>query len=149
MIWFQIWLEVQNEVIKPSINGVLDIMKACQKAKTVRRLVFTSSAGTLNAVEHQKQMFDESCWSDVEFCRRVKMTGWVSIFIWIFLQILKCTQSIIMISFILVSFFVDVFCFKDTGRARSVEICPRAWHWLHYNHSIPCCWFLSNADNAT
>ncbi|XP_057423403.1 dihydroflavonol 4-reductase-like [Lotus japonicus] len=67
----------ENEVIKPSINGVLDIMKACQKAKTVRRLVFTSSAGTLNAVEHQKQMCDESCWSDVEFCRRVKMTGWM------------------------------------------------------------------------
>ncbi|XP_057425833.1 dihydroflavonol 4-reductase-like isoform X2 [Lotus japonicus] len=67
----------ENEVIKPTINGVLDIMKACQKAKTVRRLVFTSSAGTLDAVEHQKQMFDESCWSDVEFCRRVKMTGWM------------------------------------------------------------------------
>nr|AAF23884.2 dihydroflavanol reductase 3 [Lotus corniculatus] len=67
----------ENEVIKPTINGVLDIMKACQKAKTVRRLVFTSSAGTLNVIEHQKQMFDESCWSDVEFCRRVKMTGWM------------------------------------------------------------------------
>jgi len=67
-------------VIKPTINGVLDIMKACMKAKTVRRLVFTSSAGTINVVEHQKPIFDETCWSDVEFCRRVKMTGWVSDF---------------------------------------------------------------------
>ena len=71
---------MQNEVIKPTVNGVLDIMKACMKAKTVKRLVFTSSAGTLNVIEHQKPVFDETCWSDVEFCRRVKMTGWVSHF---------------------------------------------------------------------
>jgi len=52
-------------------------MKACLKAKTVRRFIFTSSAGTLNVTEDQKPLWDESCWSDVEFCRRVKMTGWV------------------------------------------------------------------------
>ncbi|WJX15746.1 alcohol dehydrogenase (NADP(+)) [Trifolium repens] len=67
----------ENEMIKPTINGVLDIMKACLKAKTVRRLVFTSSAGTVNVTENQKLSRDESCWSDVEFCRRVKMTGWM------------------------------------------------------------------------
>jgi nucleoside-diphosphate-sugar epimerase len=68
---------LQNEVIKPTINGLLGIMKACVKAKTVRRLVFTSSAGTVNVEEHQKPVYDESCWSDVEFCRTKKMTGWV------------------------------------------------------------------------
>ncbi|CAI8606466.1 unnamed protein product [Vicia faba] len=67
----------ENEVIKPAINGLLDIMKSCLKAKTVRRLVFTSSAGSVNVIENQKLLFDESCWSDVEFCRRVKMTGWM------------------------------------------------------------------------
>ncbi|KAK7280678.1 hypothetical protein RJT34_25745 [Clitoria ternatea] len=71
----------QNEVIKPTINGLIDIMKSCLKAKTVQRLVFTSSAGTVNVTEHQKPMYDETCWSDVDFCRRVKMTGWVSNFI--------------------------------------------------------------------
>lgn len=71
MVW-------QNEVIKPTINGVLDIMKACLKAKTVRRLVFTASAGSVNVEETQKPVYNESNWSDVEFCRRVKMTGWVS-----------------------------------------------------------------------
>ncbi|PRQ27072.1 Bifunctional dihydroflavonol 4-reductase/flavanone 4-reductase [Rosa chinensis] len=67
----------ENEVIKPTINGVLDIMKACLKAKTVRRLVFTASAGSVNVEETQKPVYDESNWSDVEFCRRVKMTGWM------------------------------------------------------------------------
>ncbi|KAM5564938.1 bifunctional dihydroflavonol 4-reductase/flavanone 4-reductase [Rosa sericea] len=67
----------ENEVIRPTINGVLDIMKACLKAKTVRRLVFTASAGSVNAEETQKPVYNESNWSDVEFCRRVKMTGWM------------------------------------------------------------------------
>ena len=65
-------------MIKPTINGLLDIMKACLKAKTVRRLIFTSSAATLNNVEHEKRVVDETCWTDIEFCRRAKMTGWVS-----------------------------------------------------------------------
>ncbi|KAL4199155.1 hypothetical protein AMTRI_Chr03g49790 [Amborella trichopoda] len=45
-----------NEVIIPTIKRVLDIMKSCLMAKTVRRVAYTSSAGT-------------SCWSDVKFCR--------------------------------------------------------------------------------
>lgn len=68
----------QNEVIKPTIAGLLSIMKACVKAKsTVRRLVFTSSAGTVNIEEHKKSVYDETCWSDVDYCRTAKMTGWV------------------------------------------------------------------------
>ncbi|KAK7393007.1 hypothetical protein VNO78_21457 [Psophocarpus tetragonolobus] len=67
----------ENEVIKPAIEGVLNIMKACLKAKSVRKLIFTSSAGATNIAEHQKLMYDETCWTDVEFCRRVKMTGWM------------------------------------------------------------------------
>ncbi|XP_057423401.1 dihydroflavonol 4-reductase-like [Lotus japonicus] len=67
----------ENEVIKPAINGVLDIMKACLKAKTVRRLVFTSSAGILSVSERHKHMLDETCWGDLEFCKKVKMTGWM------------------------------------------------------------------------
>nr|AVI16676.1 dihydroflavonol-4-reductase [Ribes rubrum] len=67
----------ENEVIKPTIEGMLSIMKSCAKAKTVRRIVFTSSAGTIDVSEHQKPVYDETCWSDVEFCRAKKMTGWM------------------------------------------------------------------------
>ncbi|KAH9618220.1 hypothetical protein KSS87_016164 [Heliosperma pusillum] len=66
----------ENEMIKPTINGMLDIMKSCVKAK-IRRLVFTSSAGTVNVEETQKPVYDETCWSDIDFCRSVKMTGWM------------------------------------------------------------------------
>ncbi|KAL6007176.1 hypothetical protein ACLOJK_032672 [Asimina triloba] len=67
-----------NEVIKPTINGVLNIMRSCKKATSVKRVIFTSSAGTVNVEEHCKPLYKETDWSDVEFCRRVKMTGWVS-----------------------------------------------------------------------
>ncbi|XP_022772717.1 bifunctional dihydroflavonol 4-reductase/flavanone 4-reductase-like [Durio zibethinus] len=67
----------ENEVIMPTINGVLDIMEACLKAKTVRKLVFTSSAGTVNGEEHLKPVYDESNWSNLEFVYAKKMTGWM------------------------------------------------------------------------
>ncbi|KAM3710667.1 hypothetical protein ACJW31_01G048000 [Castanea mollissima] len=59
----------ENEVIKPTINGMLSIMKACVNAKTVRKLVFTSSASAVRFGEHEKPAYDENCWTDVEFCR--------------------------------------------------------------------------------
>nr|AFU90827.1 dihydroflavonol 4-reductase [Epimedium sagittatum] len=68
----------ENEVIKPTIEGMLNIMRSCAKAKnTIRRIVFTSSAGTVNVEEHQKPEYNEECWSDMEFVRSKKMTAWM------------------------------------------------------------------------
>jgi len=67
----------ENEVIKPTINGVLGIIRSCEKAKTVKRLVFTSSAGTVNVQEHQQPQYDETNWSDLDFINQKKMTGWM------------------------------------------------------------------------
>ncbi|CAL4948520.1 unnamed protein product [Urochloa decumbens] len=68
----------ENEVIKPTVEGMLSIMRACKEAGTVRRVVFTSSAGTVNIEERQRPVYDHDNLSDVDFCRRVKMTGWMS-----------------------------------------------------------------------
>ncbi|PUZ55671.1 hypothetical protein GQ55_5G231200 [Panicum hallii var. hallii] len=67
----------ENEVIKPTVEGMLSIMRACKEAGTVRRVVFTSSAGAVNIEERQRPVYDQDNWSDVDFCRRVKMTGWM------------------------------------------------------------------------
>uniref|UniRef100_A0A5B7AFJ3 Dihydroflavonol 4-reductase n=1 Tax=Davidia involucrata TaxID=16924 RepID=A0A5B7AFJ3_DAVIN len=67
----------ENEVIKPTINGVLSIVRSCVKAKTVKKLVFTSSAGTVNVQERQQSVYDESNWSDLDFIYAKKMTGWM------------------------------------------------------------------------
>ncbi|OIS98434.1 PREDICTED: dihydroflavonol 4-reductase-like isoform X1 [Nicotiana attenuata] len=67
----------ENEVIKPTIRGILNIIESCAKAKTVKRLVFTSSAGTVDIQQHQKLVYDESNWSDLDFIYAKKMTGWM------------------------------------------------------------------------
>ncbi|KAI4389597.1 hypothetical protein MLD38_001807 [Melastoma candidum] len=46
------------------------------KAK-VRRLVFTSSAGTVDVQSTQKPVYDENSWSNPNFARSVEMTVWV------------------------------------------------------------------------
>jgi bifunctional dihydroflavonol 4-reductase/flavanone 4-reductase len=74
---YYLWLPLQNEVIKPTVEGMMSIMRACKEAGTVRRIVFTSSAGTVNIEERQRPVYDQDNWSDVDFCQRVKMTGWV------------------------------------------------------------------------
>ncbi|MQM03511.1 hypothetical protein Taro_036291 [Colocasia esculenta] len=67
----------KNEVIKPTIDGMLNVLRSCAKARTVRRVVFTSSAGTVCIQEDRKSFYDETSWSDVDFCRAKKMTGWM------------------------------------------------------------------------
>ncbi|KAL4191301.1 hypothetical protein AMTRI_Chr07g79940 [Amborella trichopoda] len=65
-----------NEVIKPTVNGTLDILRACIKAKFVRHVIFTSSVVAIIAQDHQLSEYDESSWIDVEFCRSSKKWGW-------------------------------------------------------------------------
>ncbi|KAL0332903.1 UNVERIFIED_CONTAM: Dihydroflavonol 4-reductase [Sesamum calycinum] len=67
----------ENEVIKPTVEGMLSIIRSCAKAKTVKKLIFTNSAATLNVEEHQKPVYDESNWSDLDFINSKKMTGWM------------------------------------------------------------------------
>ncbi|MBO8589919.1 NAD-dependent epimerase/dehydratase family protein, partial [Staphylococcus aureus] len=33
--------------------------------------------GTVNVEETRRPAYDENCYSDIEFCRKVKMTGWM------------------------------------------------------------------------
>ena len=69
----------QSEVIKPTVNGALNIMRSCSKAKTVKRVIYTSTTGTIVIQQHPQSEYDESFWTDVDFCKAQKMTGWVSI----------------------------------------------------------------------
>lgn len=58
-----------------SINGILGILKACLDSKTVRRVVYTSSASTVVFNEKGEDFLDESDWSDVDYIRSLKLFG--------------------------------------------------------------------------
>nr|BAD34461.1 dihydroflavonol 4-reductase [Eustoma grandiflorum] len=67
----------ENEVIKPTIDGVLSVIRSSVKAKTVKKIVFTSSAGTVDVQKEQKSVYDENDQSDLDFIYSKKMTGWM------------------------------------------------------------------------
>ncbi|KAM7500897.1 hypothetical protein LguiA_025311 [Lonicera macranthoides] len=67
----------ENDMIKPAIQGVLNVLKACKKAGT-KRVVLTSSAATvsINQLSGTGLVMDESNWSDVQFLTTVKPPTW-------------------------------------------------------------------------
>lgn len=68
----------ENDMIKPAIQGVLNVLKACAKAKTVKRVVMTSSAAavSINNLQETGLVMDEKNWTDVEFLSSVKPPTW-------------------------------------------------------------------------
>jgi anthocyanidin reductase len=71
----------ENDVIKPAVDGTLNVLRACTKAKTVKRVVVTSSTSAassfnLNQSEEQNRCIDETCWTDVDFLRIKKPLTW-------------------------------------------------------------------------
>lgn len=66
-------------MIKPAIQGVHNVLKASARAKTVKRVVLTSSAAavTINKLNGTGLIMDESHWTDVEFLSTEKPPTWV------------------------------------------------------------------------
>ncbi|KAF5952998.1 hypothetical protein HYC85_010942 [Camellia sinensis] len=61
--------------IQRAINGTLGILKACLHSKTVKRVVFTSSASTIMFNDKGLDVLDENHWSDIDYIRSVKIYG--------------------------------------------------------------------------
>lgn len=66
-------------MIKPAIQGVVNMLKACTKTKTVKRVILTSSAAavSINAQNVTGLVMDEKNWTDVEFLSSEKPPTWV------------------------------------------------------------------------
>ncbi|KAL1809769.1 cinnamoyl-CoA reductase 1 [Daucus carota subsp. sativus] len=62
-----------EQMVEPAVIGTKNVIVAAAEAK-VRRVVFTSSIGAvyMSANRSPDEVIDESCWSDLEFCKNTR-----------------------------------------------------------------------------
>ncbi|XP_027909572.1 vestitone reductase-like isoform X2 [Vigna unguiculata] len=68
--------EAEEVVTKRSIDGAVGILKACLNCKSVKRVVYTSSASAVVFNGREEQVMDESSWTDVDLLRASKPFAW-------------------------------------------------------------------------
>ncbi|CAI0473776.1 unnamed protein product [Linum tenue] len=66
-----------EQMVEPAVDGTKYVINAAAEAK-VRRVVFTSSIGAvyMDPSRSPDTVVDESCWSDLEFCKNTKGQNW-------------------------------------------------------------------------
>lgn len=75
-------------MVEPAVIGTKNVINAAAEAK-VRRVVFTSSIGAvhMDPNRHPDKVVDETCWSDLDFCKNTKvLTPYPIAFLCIFLN---------------------------------------------------------------
>ncbi|WCJ20348.1 dihydroflavonol 4-reductase [Euphorbia peplus] len=68
----------ENDMIKPAIQGVENVLKSCVHSKTLKRVILTSSAASvsINNLNGTGFIIDEQNWSDVDFLTSEKPPTW-------------------------------------------------------------------------
>ncbi|CAL5011628.1 unnamed protein product [Urochloa decumbens] len=63
-----------EKMIEPAVNGTKNVINAAADVSTVRRVVFTSSIGTvyMDPRHAPGAEVDETCWSDLDYCKNTK-----------------------------------------------------------------------------
>lgn len=67
--------EPEEKVTKRAVEGTLGILKACLESKTVKKVVYTSSAATVLFNDKNLDVVDEDVWSDIDICRSSNLVG--------------------------------------------------------------------------
>ncbi|CAO2830018.1 unnamed protein product [Amaranthus hypochondriacus] len=62
-------------IVDPCINGTKNVLNSCLKAKSVKRIVLTSSCSAIRYRDDVQQVspLNESHWSDPEYCKRYSL----------------------------------------------------------------------------
>jgi len=65
----------EDDFVQPALKGVLNVLKSCSRAKSVRRVVYTSSMAAAYPLNEEGELIsgstlDESTWTPVDFIRR-------------------------------------------------------------------------------
>lgn len=66
---------LQEKMVEPAVIGTRYVINAAADVGTVRRVVLTSSIGaiTMDPNRSPDVVVDESCWSDLEYCKSTKV----------------------------------------------------------------------------
>jgi cinnamoyl-CoA reductase len=66
---------MKEKMIEPAVEGTKNVIHAAADVGGVRRVVFTSSIGTVYMGSHHAPgaEVDETCWSDLDYCRNTKV----------------------------------------------------------------------------
>jgi nucleoside-diphosphate-sugar epimerase len=67
--------EPEEKVTKRAVEGTLGILKACLESKTVKKVVYTSSAATVLFNDKNLDVVDEDVWSDIDICKSSNLVG--------------------------------------------------------------------------
>ncbi|KAK2984774.1 hypothetical protein RJ640_004599 [Escallonia rubra] len=71
---------VRSRIVDPAIKGTLNLLNACLNAKSVKRVVLTSSISTMTAKDDAGNwlpIVDESCRTPIDRVWNTKPNGWV------------------------------------------------------------------------
>ncbi|THU65154.1 hypothetical protein C4D60_Mb05t00680 [Musa balbisiana] len=71
---------VRTKILEPAVRGVINVLQACAKSGSVRKVVFTSSISTITAKDDEgelRSMVDESSIIPINQVWKTKPKGWV------------------------------------------------------------------------
>jgi len=65
----------EEEILRPAIEGTLNVLRSCRKNPSLKRVVLTSSSSTVRIRDDfdPKIPLDESIWTSVELCKRFQV----------------------------------------------------------------------------
>ncbi|CAF2133945.1 unnamed protein product [Brassica rapa] len=68
----------EKDMIKPAVQGVINVLKSCLKSNSIKRVIYTSSAAavSINNLSEPGLVMTEENWSDVDFLTKEKPFNW-------------------------------------------------------------------------
>ena len=78
---FCMWSLLKLTMTAPALKGSMNVLRACTKSPSVKRVVMTSSCSAIRYDYNRSEKdppLDETVWSNIEYCREYKVWAQIS-----------------------------------------------------------------------